>query len=202
MAIVTYLQALLPDADDVEEASQEVMAQFIDRGLDMASPQKGRFRDYLKVAVRNAAITHQRRERRGNAQRQPIETLPDPISPDQDQLWLGSWRECLLGKAWRVLEDYQQGRTHNQYHAIMKLSVDFPGETSEGLADRLAQSTGVRIAPTAYRQQLSRARKMFAGALIQIVRDSLPESAKSRDELIAELQELGLWVYVHRYFPK
>src|SRR5437870_1584516 len=63
-AIHKYLFALLQNEDDVAEISQEILTRVADSAFDRAVPDRGRFRDYLKVAVRNAALTQLRRKNR------------------------------------------------------------------------------------------------------------------------------------------
>src|SRR5262245_30006620 len=60
-AIRAYLGAMLRSADDVEEVAQEFLLRVVEHGFGGADPSRGRFRDYLKVAVRNAAVSHLRR---------------------------------------------------------------------------------------------------------------------------------------------
>ena len=60
-AILAYMEMLLRDRDEAEEVAREFIASFIEYGLPQARPDRGRFRDYVKVAARNAVRAHLRR---------------------------------------------------------------------------------------------------------------------------------------------
>ena len=59
-AIQAYLRALLP-ADSAEDAAQDFLAAGLTRGFLRTPELRGRFREYLKTAVRNTALTRLRR---------------------------------------------------------------------------------------------------------------------------------------------
>src|SRR4051794_38419246 len=63
-AIRGYITAILRDQAAGEEAMQELILAFLRRGGAQTWPGKGRFRDYLKTAARNAAITYLRKKGR------------------------------------------------------------------------------------------------------------------------------------------
>src|SRR5947208_16957069 len=60
-AIQRYLSALIKNPHDVEEVLQDFLLRGLQRGFVRTESLRGRFRDYLKTAVRNAALTHYRR---------------------------------------------------------------------------------------------------------------------------------------------
>src|SRR5262245_27390195 len=61
-AIRRYLEALLKNTHDAEEVAQDFLLRVHEQGLGRASPERGRFRDYLKKAVRNAALSFLRKK--------------------------------------------------------------------------------------------------------------------------------------------
>ena len=66
-----------------------------ERGFPTADPGRGRFRDYLKTVVRNAARKHLRRGARPNdAER--LDGLAGPDPPDQS--WDAEWRRCVVDR--------------------------------------------------------------------------------------------------------
>src|SRR4029079_9306886 len=54
-AIESYLHALVRDPHAVEEIAQDFLLRVVERGLIPEANLRGRFRNYLKAAVRNAA---------------------------------------------------------------------------------------------------------------------------------------------------
>src|SRR4051812_10671065 len=62
-AIRSYLRALLKDSDGAEEVSQDFLVRGLLRGFVRTTELRGRFRHYLKAAVRNAAMNHLQRRR-------------------------------------------------------------------------------------------------------------------------------------------
>src|SRR5436853_6872353 len=62
-AIEGYLMALVRDADLVEEIRQDFLLRILEKGLVTPEHLRGKFRHFLKVAVRNCALTHLRKKR-------------------------------------------------------------------------------------------------------------------------------------------
>ena len=60
-AIEGYLRAIVRDPEQVEDIRQDFLLHILQKGFLSADNLKGRFRNYLKAAVRNAAISHLRR---------------------------------------------------------------------------------------------------------------------------------------------
>jgi RNA polymerase sigma-70 factor (ECF subfamily) len=200
-AIRKYLQALLKNPDDVEEISQDILLRVVQEGFGRASPDKGRFRDYLKTAVRNAALNHLRRKHAvqpGDAMLQQVPDRDEPCS-ETDQAWLADWQRCVLGKAWRALDTHERKSAGNLFHTVLRLSVDHPEEDSVQQAERTSQIVGRTVRPEAFRKQLSRARRMFAEVLADEVSDTLENPTRERVE--EELIDLGLMPFVRDYLP-
>src|SRR5262245_46246738 len=75
-AIQRYLGAMLRDPHAVEEVTQELLTRLLERQIAPEQVQRGRFRDYLKAVVRNAALTYLRREQaRPAATSEPLPNL-------------------------------------------------------------------------------------------------------------------------------
>jgi RNA polymerase sigma-70 factor (ECF subfamily) len=201
-AVRHYLEALLgagPDADDV---FQEFFLRVVEHGFVRACPDRGRFRDYLKTAVRNAALTHLRRR-----QRQPDavdvtvlqDSVPGADEAGADRAWLDDWRACLLRRAWRALEAHQQRSPGNLFWTALRLTADHPDEDSAALAARAGASAGRPLRADAFRKQLSGARRLFARLLVEEVAQTL-ECASAAD-VEEELAQTGLSQHVLPYLP-
>jgi len=199
-AIRRYLEALLKNAHDAEEVTQEILLRVHEHGLGRASPERGRFRDYLKKAVRNAALAFLRKKQARGRSALPLrpEALADADEPGAERQWLAERRRCLLERAWQALEIHQHQSPGSLCHTVLRLAADYPREASPALAERAAALAGRPLRPDAFRQQLSRARRLFAGFLIREVSRTLPSSVRDLDD---ELTDLGLMGYVRDHLP-
>jgi RNA polymerase sigma factor (sigma-70 family) len=197
-AVREYLHAFLHNLHDAEEVAQEFFLRLAQCGLPHVRRERGRFRDYLKKAVRNAALNHLRSKR---AAEQPSAALPEPTvpPPDPDQEWLKGWRQCLLDRAWRALEAHQREAPDSLFATVLRLAVAHPDEDSEALAVRAAAACGRPVKADAFRKQLSRARRKFTDLLLQEVAQTL--DAPGPDQVVDELVDLGLMVYVRDFLP-
>jgi RNA polymerase sigma-70 factor (ECF subfamily) len=195
-AVRSYLVALLKNPHDAEEATQEFLLRVMEQGFVRANPDRGRFRDYLKIAVRNAAMTLLRKRKAMSLQ------AVEPSLADQtsaEERWLATWRQCLLDKAWRALENYQHRHPGNWAYTVLKTVVDQPQADSTCLARQVSAITGHALEPAAFRKQLSRARHRFAEFLVQEIADTLDRATP--EEIETELGELGLLEYVKDFLP-
>jgi DNA-directed RNA polymerase specialized sigma24 family protein len=179
-----YLRAVLRDSDAADEVAQRVMLRVVDRGLPVpAGP--GRFRDYLKAALRNAARTYHRAK--------PAAPLPPdlPAGDDPEAAWLAEWRRCVLDRVWDALADHEQRSRGNLARTVLRAHLDHPAADSTELADR------VGLRPAAFRQQLSRARRLFAALLAREVGATL--RLGTPEQVADELAALGFLHYVRDY---
>jgi DNA-directed RNA polymerase specialized sigma24 family protein len=198
-AIQRYLGALLKAPHDAEEVAQEFLLRGLQRGFVRTTELRGRFRDYLKVSVRNAALTHLGRERPRGAGPAP-EQLPAPdVQSEADREWLEQWRACLLDRAWQALDHHERQSPGSLAYTVLRLTVDHPDETSAALAERASALAGHAVRADAFRKQLSRARRQFAELLLVEVARTL--EAPNPERVEEELCELGLMSYVRDYLP-
>jgi RNA polymerase sigma-70 factor (ECF subfamily) len=200
-AIRKYLEALLKNRHDAEEAAQDFLLKGILRGFVLTGELRGRFRYYLKTAVRNAALTHLQRQDPDWAGALDPAQLPDPRhEPTQaEQDWLAEWRRCVIDRAMQALDNHQQQAPDSLCYTVVRLSLDHPEEDSTALAERASAIAGRPIQPAAFRKQLSRARRRFAELLIAEVTQTLEQPTPERIE--EELSEVGLLSYVRPYLP-
>jgi RNA polymerase sigma factor (sigma-70 family) len=160
-AVIAYLEALLKNHADAQDVLSEILEHVVRHGFEQVTPERGRFRDYLKITVRNRALTWLRRKRPATVDAVQLqETIGD--DRDADEAFLHAVRRCHLDKAWRSLERYQHRNPGNLGYTVLKLTVDHPNEDSTALAARVREKTGESFAAAAFRQQLSRARRRFA----------------------------------------
>jgi RNA polymerase sigma-70 factor (ECF subfamily) len=196
-AIRHYLLSLVKNSDDADEVAQEFFLRVLKQGFVRASGDRGRFRNYLITAVRNAALTHLKRKgsRYSSVDVEKLPAAADPADGD----WLAQWRKCVLKNVWRSLECHQQRVTGNLFHTVLLMSVDFPNDDSPALAARVREKTGMPLRPDAFRKQLSRARRKFAELLIAEVTATLDNPTP--EDVTEELREFDLLKYVRAYLP-
>jgi hypothetical protein len=196
-AIRAYLLALLGDAHEADEVAQEFLLRVVERGFAQVSPEQGRFRDYLKTSVRNAALSRLRRQRPGSLGEALAEELCG--ADDAEARWLGDWQRCLLDRAWRALEAHQRQSPGNLCYTVLRVSADHPDEDSTALAERTSALAGRAVRPDAFRKQVSRARRQFAEVLLDEVTRTLADPSPARVE--EELISVGLLPYVGPFLP-
>jgi hypothetical protein len=198
-AIRRYLDALIRNADDAEELTQEFLLRGLLQGFVRTSELRGRFRDYLKAAVRHAALNHLRRKRPVQDGVAGLEQVPAPDDQRSaaDQQWVEQWRACVLDRAWQALDDHQRRSPGSLAFTVLRLAADHPEEDSTALAARATASAGRPIRADAFRKQLSRSRRLFAELVVAEVSQTLEQP--SRERVVEELVDLGLMSYVGDY---
>jgi hypothetical protein len=199
-AIRRYFGVLLRNEHDADEASQDFFLRIMQGGFSRARQERGRFRDYLARSVRNAALNFLRGRGRPAAARTalPVALAAEDPGPD-DREWLRGWRHCLVQRAWRALAKHQERNPGNLCHTVLSLVGRHPGEDSEALAARVGSLTGRPLGAVAFRKQVSRARRILALILAAEVARTLDRP--TRDQVVEELAELGLWDRVRPYLP-
>ena len=187
-AISAYLNALVRDEDIAQEVLQDFLLQIVAKGFGNRDTSKGRFRDYLKVAVRNAALSEIRRRKVRQTVDVDVEKIE--VAAAADDVWLRDWRKCLLDVGWRELERLERASETNFGHSILRIAVEHNGEDSSELATRASEVTGHSFSPDSFRKQLSRARRRFA----EVVRRAIAETLECpTDEAIEnEIADLRL----------
>ena len=200
VAIKRYLIASLRDLDLAEEVFQDFALKFVRGDLKAVSPQKGKFRTYVKTVLANLIRNHQRKravtDRLGGmgSERDVAMELAadDQVDDQEDRLLSAKWREDLLDRTWSALAS-DGAENSNHYCKILRYRVEHPAESYDQLCVAFTEISGRDIKPGNARILVYRAREKFAQLLIQLVADSLP--AGSFDEVESELVELGLLDY-------
>jgi RNA polymerase sigma-70 factor (ECF subfamily) len=188
-AVYRYLLGTLRDPAAAEELAQEFAVRFLRGDFQRADPRRGRFRDFLKTALRHLAHDHWRKQDRAPA---PLPSDgPEPADPDTlDQPFLDRWREELLAQAWAALAEVER-QGGQPYHAVLRGKLE--GVRSAQVAARLSAERGKPFTEDGVRQVLRRARRKFAELLVNEVARSLQTS--DPEALERELIELGLLDY-------
>ncbi|WP_152050447.1 RNA polymerase sigma factor [Tautonia marina] len=195
-AVHRYLLGALRDPELASELDQEFALRFLRGDLHRADPSRGRFRDFLKRALRNLMIDHYRKR-----QRTPVSidgsNVPEPVAPDGgpsdfDQQFAESWKRELMAQAWAALARHQE-RTGQPLHTVLQHRVRHPKMKSPELASMLSAILGKPVQAGWVREAISKARDHFVMALLDGVRTSLQEP--TREAILEELADLALLEY-------
>jgi RNA polymerase sigma-70 factor (ECF subfamily) len=191
-AVRKYLGGILRDSEQADELSQDVVVRLLRGDFAGADPDRGRFRDLLKTAVRNIAHKHWEKSK----VRKTVDAELDLVSGDapNDDAWQTAWQGTVVEHVWDILEEDERKEKGVPAFTVLKMRTQYPDESSDQLAERLSLQMGTTIRPDAWRQMLRRARVKFAEALVEEVRIGLddPSSASVQEELAA----MGLLEYV------
>ena len=202
-AIQTFFRRELndPHAADALYSNFAVRILEVDNLLKRVDPDKGRFRDYLKVILRHMVIDHYRQQQRDKQKRQEVNPGSDnePIAapenlPQEDQRFVQCWRQELVNQAWNALLEVEQ-QTRQPYATLLRLQEQDPTLRAAQLAKNLSQITGKPQTPENVRQLIHRGRKLFGKLLVEEVARSLSEPGAGPvgpEKVEQELIDLGL----------
>jgi DNA-directed RNA polymerase specialized sigma24 family protein len=188
-----YLAGALRFEVDVQEAvdecEQRCWARLVEGRFRSASPERGRFRDYLRTVLANLVNDHRRERRRAPAELAGAERVPaESVSDEEYRRMYGAE---LLERAMERLrrQDEQSGQG---FHAILVMRRDHADDSMEELAGRLSRPGQERTAGWV-RTTLFRARQRLCELLRQEVAAELDNP--TREAVDEELAELRLLVY-------
>jgi RNA polymerase sigma-70 factor (ECF subfamily) len=184
-AIQKYVAAIVRDPHDAEDVAHDFLVRVFDKGFCPENVSRGRFRDYLKSAVRYVAISHLRQRRSAEMTEEMLASIIQPDS-EADRTYSSEWRTCVLERAWQAIELHQQQNADNLFYSVLRLYSDDPKTSSDDHAVKLSEQLGRTVRADAFRQQLHRARKHFAKLIVEEVRQTIqnPNSESIEQELI------------------
>jgi len=194
-AVYRYLLSMLRDPVAAEELTQDFAVRMLRGDFKHFDPERGRFRDFLKTAVRNLVLDHWRKRAKKAPPLQPddsdlaVEMPPEAVL---DQAFVEKWKEELFSRTWEALEQSQK-ETGQPFYIVLRCRTDEPALGSLELAERVGARIGKPLSPDNTRQLLHRARKRFAELLVEEVGRSLDTAEP--DRVTEELIELGLMSY-------
>jgi RNA polymerase sigma-70 factor (ECF subfamily) len=194
-AVNRYLLGALRDPEVADELTQEFALRFLGGKYRGAEPERGRFRNFVKGVLAHLIADHYRQQQ---AQPRHVSLDAGDVSAacadpaDPDPLFVESWRQELLARAWQALADFE-ARTGQPFHTVLRLRADQPDLRSPQLAEQLADRLGKPVSAAGVRQTLHRAREWFADLQLDEVVQTLGKSAE--EDLEQELIELNLLTY-------
>ncbi|MFO0942473.1 MAG: sigma-70 family RNA polymerase sigma factor [Pirellulales bacterium] len=200
-AIRSYVLSLLHGQAEAEDVAQDVIVRLMQGDFGTADPSRGRFRDFLKVAVKNMVRNYwSRQQRRGEKAVEDEAVFADQVDEDSQQdEWSEQWRNQLLQSSWDSLQRFEEASRNCFYFTVLRLRTEHPEADSAQLAEHLSQETGKPWRADSGRQQLRRARLKFAELLVEELSASIPQATPEVVE--EELVELGLIGFVRPFLP-
>ncbi len=194
-AVYRYLAKVVRDPHLAEELTQEFAVRFLEGRFGHADPAQGKFRSYVKTALFRLVHDHHR-AKAARVKQVALDDDHQVAAPDEagaaEEAFRESWRQELLARAWRGLEQVQ-AETGQPYHDVMRLRVDQPDLASADIAVSLGAKHGKEYTPAGVRQLLHRARERFSELLLDDVRRSLEGAPMERVQ--EELADLRLLKY-------
>ena len=201
VAIRKFVSVMLRDPADVDEVSQDVVLKLMQGDFFRATPSRGRFRDFLKTATRNAVKNFwATRTRRREVDLDPSQPPLSDDSDQLDQLWIRSVRDNILQIAWDRLERYEKEVDGNVSFQVLRIRTNHPDLTTEEVATKLSNLVQREIPANTVRQQIRRARIRFAQFLVEEIAHGLDNC--KQESIQNELTELGLLDHIKGVLPR
>jgi RNA polymerase sigma-70 factor (ECF subfamily) len=195
-AVYRYLLGTVRDPVAAEDLAQDFAVRFLRGDFHTANPERGRFRDFLKAALRHLALDYWRKQARAPAEAavEEVQEAATTSAADSafDREFLEKWRQELLSRTWEGLAAVE-ARTGQPYHTVLTRKTAEPQIRSAQLAEELSKHLKRSITDMAARQLLHRARESYADLLVEEVVQSLETT--DMDELQQELVDLELLGY-------
>jgi RNA polymerase sigma-70 factor (ECF subfamily) len=194
-AIQRYLLGAVRDPDVAAELFQEFACQLLQGDLKGATPERGKFRNFLRGVLFHMVADHHRRK--GKLPKQLATNLtepaaPDPILKESEREFLDSWRDELLARTWTRLGELERKKGQPLY-TVLRFRAEHPKLKSDELARELSTRLRKEVTAAGVRQMIHRARERFAELLLEDVAHSLELPSIERVE--EELTDLGLLEY-------
>ena len=187
-AVRRYLGALLREDDLADDLTQEFGLALIEGKLATATPERGRFRDYVKSVVFHLVGRHRKQEKRRPRAAEAASDRADPSANEAEQTFLQSWRDELLSRTWEAL-----AQTQSTFFTVLRYRATHPDLAIDGMVAELSVQLGKKVTAESVRQTLHRARALFADLLRDEVAQSLTQPTE--DDIHQELADLSLLAY-------
>src|SRR5262245_61345493 len=143
-AVYRYLLGAVRDIDVAGELTQEFALRFMQGRFQNADREQGRFRSYVKASLFRLVGDWRRNKFKG-PRAVSLEAEDELAGADEnaraDQEFRDSWRQELLSRAWKALEQVQQ-EARQPYHDVLRFRVDHPDLPSAQMAEQLGARLG------------------------------------------------------------
>jgi RNA polymerase sigma factor (sigma-70 family) len=193
-AVRRYLRKVMSDPDAADDVFQEFALRLMRGDLSGATPDRGRFRNFVKGTLFHLISDYRKHERRWPRPLPDgsLQADGDATAEESDRQFLESWRDELLAHAWAGLAD-ADAQTGQAGYDVLRFRAQHPELRSGEMAEQLTAQLGKPFTAAGVRQILHRARERFANLLLAEVSSSV--DSVLREELEAELVDVGLLEY-------
>ena len=191
--IYRYIYGATRDYNVADDLAQEFAYRFVRGDFRNADPAKGRFRDYLKTALRNLINDYFRKQKKDGVSLEQNQFLVANLHATLADEFVEGWRGELLSRVWSALKDFEDLKS-NYYYTVLRFRADHPKLGSVEIAQSISQQINLPVSADWIRQKLHRARGKFAEFLRDEVRSTLPGSTDV--DVDNELAELHLLQYL------
>ena len=187
-AILRYVQAAVPDANDANDILQRFFVKLMEGKFRSVSPERGRFRSFVK-----ATLFHMVSDLRREKGRDPRPLPDDPSAigfsdgPHDEAQFTACWLETLMDRAWESLAAIEEG-TGRPFATVFHHTIPPQRRSAQEIADQLATRPNGRPANVEWvRSVRSEARQAFQDFVLAEVWDSFeaPTPEIVEEELIA-----------------
>ena len=190
--VYVFYRRLGADRDAAADLTQGLFADLLARGdLATATPERGRFRSFLRSCARHY---HANERARNAAGKRGGGAAPVPLDRDAAEEWLGAepidaddaeavferrWAQTVLDRALWRLEQEEIAATRAAQFAVLRTSLDgsAPRQPWAELAASLDTSEG------ALKVAAHRLKTRFRACVVAEVRETLADEAVAGDEL-------------------
>jgi hypothetical protein len=187
-----YLRAVLKDQNAADDLCQEFAYRFARGDFKHVRPEKGRFRDYVKVSVRRMVWEHWRKAQH--------DAIHEPLKPevvgvcfsDPDDEYDRALKTVLIDRSWAEMAK-KCGNDQPSLYEVLRRKVESPERKSATLAVELTAEFGKSFTAVNVRQMIHRAREQFSIALREQV--AALQSGSDVTAIDEELADLGLLAY-------
>src|SRR5205823_5172448 len=107
-AIYSYIRGTVRNDHDADDLAQKFALRLVEGKFANASPERGRFRDLLRTAVRNLITDHFRSKEMPNVPEGAPEPAAAPVPPSADD-FDQKWSEETLNRVWEALAKEEPG---------------------------------------------------------------------------------------------
>ena len=197
--ILRYLLGATRSSDVAEELAQEFAFRFVRGDLCGAKPENGRFRDYLRVVLRNLVNDHYRRMRQSVDVSQLSQDQNVEPFEELERNFHSQWRDQILESTWSELKR-EQDEKGNCFHTVLEFRAQNPNLSSQEMASTLSDKIAKQVSADWVRQVIHRSRQRFATLLLSEVKKTI-QPQDDLDQLREELADLQLLELVHDLHP-
>ncbi len=151
--VYRYLLGAVKNAETAKDLSHEFAVRFLSGNFHRASPEKGRFRDYVKTVLINLVNDYFQTQGKW-ANQIDVENVAPVVAPadleDHETSFEQALAEDILNQAWAKLET-----GNRRYYAVLQLRIQAPDMNAREMAEVLSRQLDENIATPRFEKRLN-----------------------------------------------